>query len=200
MKKAYVFVPIFLLAVFIITVITPIITMSEDISTKVFRLHILANSDENNDQELKLYVRDKVLAEAGEIFYDCKSLNDAISVTKDSISTIQSIVDNAIKEKGYNYTAKLKVTKEFFNTRYYNNFTLPAGTYDCLKIEIGKAMGHNWWCVMYPNVCLSGCTEEFDKELSDEELSFITNDKYIVKFKIVEIYEKIKLDIEDKIN
>lgn len=199
MKKTYIFAPIFLIAVFVITIISPMITMSEDISSKVFRLHILANSDEDFDQQLKLYVRDEILNTTNDIFSNCSSVDDAVIATSKNLETIIDTANKAIESKGYNYKAMAYVTKEFFDTRVYDGFTLPAGYYDTLMIEIGEGRGHNWWCVMYPSVCLSGCTDDLRGELSDEEMTFVTSDKYIVKFKIVEIYEKIKLDIKDKI-
>lgn len=173
--------------------------MSEDISNKVFRLHILANSDEQFDQDLKLLVRDEILSNSNDIFKNCDSVSDAISVSNDNIQYLNNIANKVIRDNGYNYNSRVFVSKEYFNTRVYDDFTLPAGYYDCLKIIIGEGKGHNWWCVMYPSVCISGCTDDFGKELTDEELSFIKNDRYIVKFKFVEIYEKIKLDIKNKI-
>ena len=103
-----------------------------------------------------------------------------------------------IRQNGYDYKAKVKLTKEYYNTRKYDNFILPAGMYDSLKITIGNAEGHNWWCVMFPTVCLSGCTSDFDKYLTDEEKDLIFNDKYVVKFKIIEIYEKLKYKLNNQ--
>ena len=171
---------------------SPLINMSENISEKVFRMHILANSDSVSDQNLKLKVRDEVLKQTNILFKDCDNKEEAIEVSSKNIVLLKSIVDKTILENGYDYTSRVFVKKEFFNTREYEKFTLPAGNYDCLKIEIGQGRGKNWWCVMFPAVCVSGCTEEFDKTLSDEEIKMVESKNKIIKFKAVEIYERIK--------
>ncbi|MGN0523711.1 MAG: stage II sporulation protein R [Eubacterium sp.] len=191
-KKLYVFVPIFLCALLVVVSITPTITMSESISQKVFRLHILANSDSEQDQQLKLRVRDKMLDSSVDLYSQCNSVEDAVNVSKNEIAVFKETARKVIAYYGYDYDVRAYVTKEYFETREYDGFTLPAGVYDCLKIEIGEGKGHNWWCVMYPSVCLSGCTDDFDSTLTDEEKKLIEADDYVVKFKIVEIYEKFK--------
>ena len=191
-KKLLVFTPIFLSAVLITALITPIINMSEDISEKVFRMHILANSDSESDQALKLKVRDEVLKLTGDIFNNCINVEDAVNSAKNNLDKIKKTVDRTIQNNGYSYSSKVYIIKEFFSTREYDSFTLPAGIYDSLKIEIGQGKGHNWWCVMFPSVCVSGCTSDFDETLSEEERNMIESGKYVVRFKIVEIYERIK--------
>ncbi len=191
-KKLLVFVPIFLCALLVVVSITPTITMSESISQKVFRLHILANSDSQEDQQLKLRVRDKILQESEEMFSSCNSVDEAINISRESIDKLKNISRQVIAYYNYDYDVRAYVTKEYFETREYDNFTLPAGIYDCLKIEIGQGKGHNWWCVMYPSVCISGCTDDFDLTLTEDEKQLIESDNYVIKFKVVEIYEKIK--------
>lgn len=190
--KKFVFVPVFLAFVIIFSVFTPVVTMSEDISNKVFRLHIIANSDSDEDQNLKLKVRDKVLLISNEIYEDCNSTLSAINVTNNNIDYIRNTSQRVIAYYGYDYPVKAYVSKEYFNTREYDGFTLPAGIYNCLKIVIGEGKGKNWWCVMFPQVCLSGCTDDFDNYLTEDEKKMLTSGGYKVKFKIVEIYERIK--------
>lgn len=194
-KKLFIFVPVFLCAVIAITAITPVITVSEDISSKVFRLHILANSDSDEDQALKLKVRDKILSVSEDLYGNCSSVEDAVNISKKNIKLFKETAQKVIAFYGYEYDTRVYVTKEYFNTRVYDDFTLPAGIYDSLKIEIGEGKGHNWWCVMFPSVCLSGCTDDFDETLTPEEQEMIKSGKYIVRFKAVEIYEKIKSKI-----
>ena len=197
MKKAiYIFTPIFLCLVLVISAFSSTVEMSEDISSKVFRLHILANSNEDYDQELKLKVRDEVLLLSEEIFSSCKTAREAVDSARNSIDLITEKAKETIILNGYNYDVKAYVTKEYFKTRKYNNFSLPAGIYDSLKIEIGKGSGKNWWCVMFPSVCLSGCTDDFKKSLTDEEIRMIEEDEFIVKFKVIEILESIKNRIQ----
>ena len=191
-KKIFLFIPVFLSFVILISSLFPIINMSESISDKVFRLHILANSDEAYDQELKLKVRDKILLLSKELYDGCESVEQAVNVSNNNLALIKETAQKVISFYGYDYEARVYVTKEYFNTRKYDNFSLPAGVYDSLKIEIGEGKGKNWWCVMFPSVCLSGCTSDFDEVLTEEEKELIESDKYIIKFKAVEIYENIK--------
>lgn len=194
-KKLFIFVPLFLVFTVIFTLITPAVAMSEDISTKVFRLHILANSDSEDDQKLKLKVRDKILSVSDKMYNNCATVDDAVNTAKNNIDLFESTAAKVIIDNGYTYPVKAYVTKEYFDTRKYDNFTLPAGEYDSLKIEIGSAKGHNWWCVMFPSVCISRCVDDFDKSLSNDEIKMITDGKYKYKFKVVEVYEKIKSKI-----
>ena len=192
MKKVYVFVPLFLCLIVASSVMTTCLKMSEDISDKVFRLHILANSDEKYDQSLKLAVRDEILKISEVVYNNCKSVDEAIESTNSNIELFEKTALNVIKSYGFNYDVSVYTAKEFFNTRQYDDFTLPAGIYDSLKIEIGEAKGHNWWCVMFPSVCLSGCVSDFEESLSEEEIKMIESDKYVIRFKTVEIVERIK--------
>ncbi len=191
MKKIYVFIPLFLIFVIIFTLLTPVAAMSEDISNKVFRLHIIANSNSTEDQKLKLKVRDNIMKEAAELFSDCSNINDAVRVSENNMKDICNIAQKTVSFYGYSYQIKAFVTKEFFNIREYDGFTLPAGIYNCLKIVIGEGNGKNWWCVMFPQVCISGCIDDFEPYLSDKEMEMITSGGYSVRFKVIEIYKKI---------
>ncbi len=196
-KTIRIFVPIFLFLLIASAYLSPFIETSERISNDVFRLHILANSDSKDDQNLKLKVRDAVLEKGREIFLNCSSLNEVIAAGKSNIELFADTARRCIRENGYNYDVRVYVDHEYFNTRAYENITLPGGIYNALKIEIGEAKGKNWWCVMFPAICLSAVTEsEMDKYLDDEEIQLINSDeKYEIRFKIVEIYEKIKSKI-----
>lgn len=193
-RKLKIFVPLFLVFAFIFSYISPFIQTSENISKEVFRLHILANSDRDDDQQLKLKVRDSVLKESEQLFKESGSLEETINICKNNIGIFQKAAEKCIKENGYDYPVKVYVDKEYFNTREYDSITLPSGIYNALKIEIGEGSGKNWWCVMFPAICLSSATEEeLDDYLSDEEMEIVNSDsKYEVRFKIVELYEKIK--------
>ncbi len=194
-KKIAVFVPVFLAFILFICSFVPLITTGESISNKVLRLHIIANSDSDYDQNVKLKVRDEVLKLSGDMFADCKTLEDAKNVSQNNIDLIQSIANNTLSSLGCSEAATVAVAKEYFSTRIYDDFTLPAGIYDSIKIVIGNGEGHNWWCVMFPQVCLSGCTKDLEDDLTNEEIKMIHSKDYIVKFKAVEIYEKLKYKI-----
>lgn len=191
-KKFLLFVPIFMVLVVMFSTLSPIIAMSENISTKVFRLHILANSNEDYDQELKMKVRNKVLEATEDLYANCNSVEEAKQITIKNISLIENTAQKVVAFYGYDYDVDVEVCEEYFNTRYYEGFTMPAGLYSCLKINIGEAKGKNWWCVMFPSVCVSGCTEDFEKSLTQEEIELICSKNYIIRFKTVEVYENIK--------
>ena len=195
-KRIYLFVPIFLVFCILFSFLSPMIVTSENISQKVFRLHILANSDSAEDQNLKLGVRDYVLQKSASIFEDADSLEQAIEKANSNIDEFEKYAKQAIEKLGYDYPVSVKVDKEYFDTRTYDNFYMPAGVYNCLKIIIGEGKGHNWWCVMYPTVCISACTNDFDKVLTKEEKKMITSKKYIPKFKMLEIVNKLKNKIK----
>ncbi|MGN0528602.1 MAG: stage II sporulation protein R [Eubacterium sp.] len=194
-RKFIVFSAVFLCSVVLVSTVTPAITMSESISTKVFRLHILANSDSEADQSLKMKIKDKIISFSSGLYNNCENVQDAIKVSQDNVYNFKQTAQKVIAFYGYDYDTKVYVTKDYFPTRKYDNFTLPAGEYDCLKIIIGEGKGHNWWCVMFPEVCVSAYSEESDRfegYLTEEEIKMIQSKGYAVRFKAVEIYEKIK--------
>lgn len=191
-KKLLLFVPIFIISLIAFSTISPVISMSNDISKKVLRLHILANSDSKEDQELKFKIRDEILKNSNS-FSNCNNIYDAVLTANNNIEVFTKLARKVIEENGYNYDVKVYVDNEYFNVREYNDFALPSGYYNTIKIVIGQGKGHNWWCVMYPSVCISGCTKDFDKVLTKEEKRIITSKKYIPKFKLIEIINKLKM-------
>lgn len=173
--------------------IIPFDAQCKSLEKDIFRLHILANSDNECDQELKLKVRDKVLSYTNTLYENCNSKEDTINVTRDNLVNIINVAQNEVYNNGYNYDVKGTITNMYFNTRQYGEFTVPSGFYDALRITIGKAEGHNWWCVMYPSFCLGESSDLEKSNLSDSEKNLITDDsEYKVKFQIVEWFEKVK--------
>lgn len=179
----------------LVTQTSALISTAENINDKVLRLHILANSDSEYDQQLKLEIKDYIIEKTGYLFEKSESLEDAVNNVEEHLYEIENYAKEVIYKKGYNYSVKAYVKKEYFDTRKYDNFYMPAGVYNSLKIIIGDGKGHNWWCVMYPSVCLSGCIDDFDKELTEEEKKLLISEKFVPKFKIIEIYEKLKFKI-----
>lgn len=182
---------------FVLTVIYSVIpfqAVCAEIPNDVFRFHILANSDSEEDQALKLKVRDKVLERTKILFDTANSKSDAEKFVKANLETIEKIAQNEVYKNGYNYPVKAEVVNMHFDTRYYESYTLPSGMYDALRITIGNAKGHNWWCVMYPSICISMVDEGKDRAkdaLSDDEYSVVTDNKVEYKFFIVELFQKI---------
>lgn len=158
----------------------------------VLRLHILANSDTQADQQLKLDVRDKVLTYISPLYESVSTKDEALEITEDNLELIENIALSVVQDYGCDYSVQAKVMSRFFDTRYYEDFTMPAGVYDTLQIEIGQAKGKNWWCVMYPTLCVGASTKESMKDdLTLEEYEVISSPNLEFKFKIVEYFEKI---------
>ena len=182
---------------FIIAVIYSVIPFQaqcENISNDVFRLHVLANSDSEYDQSIKLKVRDRVLEYTENMFKNAASKEQAESLTTENLSEIEKAANDELKRLGCNYTAKAEIKNMYFTTREYSAYTLPSGMYDALRITLGKGEGHNWWCVMYPSICLSSAVEQDEKAkqaLSDNEYDVVKNEKYEYKFKVVELFERL---------
>ncbi|MBQ8539630.1 MAG: stage II sporulation protein R [Ruminococcus sp.] len=163
------------------------------LQSDVLRLHILANSDSATDQQLKLEVRDKVIAKIAPLYEKVENKEQAIDVTKANLGLIEQVAQTVVDSHNADYNVNAIVTNEFFGTRYYDDFTMPAGMYDTLQITIGEAQGKNWWCVMYPTLCVGASSKiSMEEDLSDDEYKVITSQDIEYKFKIVEYYESIK--------
>ncbi len=181
---------------FVICVIFSIIPFNaqcKNVSNEVFRLHILANSDSDFDQKLKLNVRDKVLEFTNSLYQNAKSKKNAETLTFNNLQKIADIAKTEIVKNGYSYPVKAELKRMYFNTRYYGRVTMPSGFYNALRITIGKGEGHNWWCVMYPSLCVGASTDYNSlKENTDkDEYRIMTENGYEFKFKALEYFEKI---------
>ena len=198
MKFNKIFIPLFLTFTIIIGIAQPVVAAvktSEDISNKVFRLHILANSNSTEDQNTTLMLKNFILENSKDVIGG-KTLDEAISNAKNNRKEITEMCNEYLKSIGIDYKVVVSVVKEYFKTRVYDDFTLPAGKYNSLKIELGEAKGHNWWCIVFPSVCLSACTESMNDYLNEDEMKLVSN-TYSPKFKVVEIYESAKEKIKN---
>ena len=162
-----------------------------EIYEDTLRLHILANSDSDADQSLKLKIRDNLLNKYGEVLKEGDSIENAKAMVEGLLPEIETDVRRWIEELGYKYNATAMLGVEWYETRKYEGFTLPAGYYSSLRIIIGEGDGENWWCVMYPPLCMEMATESAPADdglidYSDEELLLIKSEGYQVKFKILE--------------
>lgn len=191
-KKLFVFLPLLLIFTLLFGSLSYTNDASNDISNKVLRMHVLANSNSIEDQKLKIAVKNNILKSTRELFTDCDNLEESIEIAQRNTELIKASAQEVIKKYNKNYDVKVYVDNEFFDVREYKDFTLPSGNYNTVKIVIGEGKGKNWWCVMYPAVCISACSDDFDKALTKEEKKLITSKKYIPKFKILEIINKIK--------
>ncbi|MCH5193704.1 MAG: stage II sporulation protein R [Oscillospiraceae bacterium] len=171
----------------------------KDITDTVFRLHILANSDSDADQQLKLKVRDAVLENCSCIFEGAESAEEAAEAARSHMTEIQRTAERVIAENGADYPVRCEVTEMEFDKRIYDSITMPAGRYQALRLTIGSAEGKNWWCVMFPPLCLPAVTdtdealEEFNGVFTEEELDMLSNaENYECRFYFLELYRKIK--------
>lgn len=190
--------PIYALCTLIATLLITI--MPTDAEAQIYedtiRLHILANSDSDEDQALKIEIRDRLLDQYGSLLCTTDSIEDAKKTAEDLIFNIEKDAYAWIKELGYDYDVRATLTEEWYDTREYDGFTLPAGYYTSLRVIIGEGEGKNWWCVMYPPLCTEIATErapmdDYVINYSKAEIQLITGGKYKVKFKILEDLSRV---------
>ncbi|MEE1281894.1 MAG: stage II sporulation protein R [Acutalibacteraceae bacterium] len=192
----------FLKAVFTAFILSFIITQTfftaecEEIPKNILRFHILANSDSEEDQALKIKVRDHILEKADDMFKNADNKTEAVHITKTNLKKIIGDAQQYVYSMGYDYKVSGEIVQDmYFDTRQYDNFTLPAGRYDAFRIIIGEGEGHNWWCVMFPPMCISMAEDNSDlaQVLTEEQMDIAENQtNYEYKFKIVEIYNKLR--------
>ena len=161
-----------------------------------------ANSDSQEDQALKLLVRDRILEETAEIFSGSASRDEAILAAQEALPRILDTARQAIREEGFSYSVSGKVERVYFNTRQYDSAILPAGVYDAVQIRIGKAEGKNWWCVLFPPLCVGAalpedCGEWEEGDILSAEESAVMEEiekisvEFVPKFAAVEWVEEI---------
>ncbi|MBQ4313289.1 MAG: stage II sporulation protein R [Clostridia bacterium] len=164
-----------------------------DIRDNVLRLHILANSDTAEDQSLKLAVRDAILEASQDIFSGCGSIDEARAAARERLDAIREQAIEVIRALGYDYDVTVELSETYFSTREYDDITLPAGIYEAVQVRIGEAEGHNWWCVMFPMMCLPGSSESdsLSDVLSSGQMDIVQADGYEVRLRCVELYEQL---------
>ncbi len=168
-----------------------------EIYDKTLRLHVPANSDSDVDQAVKLKVRDAVIDYLKKPLADCKTKEEAVEKVQSLTDEISKEANKVLKANGMDYTSKVSVVKEEYPRRDYEDISLPAGVYTSLKIELGKAEGQNWWCVLFPQVCIGSAkpTETLaEVGFTPNQIRLLTKHEdyeYVVKFKLVEIVQSI---------
>ena len=175
-------------------------SISNDLQNQIFRLHIIANSNSFEDQKLKIKVRDKIVDYLQS--YSFNNKDDLINYVTTHQETINNIVQKTISENGFSYRSTIEIGNSFYPKKNYNNITLPSGNYDGLKIKIGNASGKNWWCILFPPMCL---INESTCELSGESENILYNNlnresssvifsnspNYKFKFKIIDFINRL---------
>ena len=194
-----------LLAVVGVFLLSGAVTMEAQsaLADKVVRLHVLANSDSEADQALKLAVRDAVL-KATELFLDeVESREEAAVVLKGQLPFLQKTAERALAEQGSAYPVEVRLENAEFPTKTYDGFALPAGEYLALRVLIGKAAGQNWWCVVFPPLCHTAASEvpevAVSAGLTSAQVRLITEEDggYVLKFKCVELWQRLRAALDE---
>ena len=166
------------------------------LADSVLRLHVLANSDSQADQQLKEKVRDRVLAEAQAILPPGAGLEQARRVLGDNLERLAAAGADVVEEEGYAYPVAASLEQTWFPTKEYKDFSLPAGEYEALRVVIGEGGGQNWWCVVFPPLCLASVSETAEQTalesgLSEQQVALMTGESEgsVVKFKAIELWE-----------
>ena len=166
----------------------------EAIRENTVRLHIVATSDSPEDQALKLQVRDAVLARSDELFGDLEDKEEALDAIREKLPAIEEAAEAALRENGCQEPVRAGVTNLYFDIkRYGDRAILPAGEYDALQLVIGEGQGHNWWCVMFPPLCVPTASEQTPDSVYGEAAGEIDPAQGVeVKFKVVEWFEGVQ--------
>jgi len=177
----------------------------QELASKMIRLHVIANSDSEEDQSLKLKVRDCVIETVGSLLEGERNIENAADIISRNIPDIEEKAEKVLVENGSLYKVEAELGIEEHQTREYDTFTLPAGFYKSLRIKIGDASGQNWWCVVFPPLCFTAAAE-FEETaeaagLTDEEIKLIADqdNKVVFKFKILEIVQRIWMFLKQRV-
>ena len=187
-----------LAVVVLLCFLTSIVLMAEaeELSDKMIRLHVIANSDSEEDQALKLAVRDAVLSYVTDKLESADDREEARAVLEENLDEIAALAEEVISEYGYTYEAAAEIGMEEYPTREYDTFSLPAGRYLSLRLTLGEGKGRNWWCVVFPPVCLSSASREelavMDFTSSEIDLMTAENTGYVLRFRLVELLGELK--------
>ena len=172
----------------------------EDIADKLIRFHVIANSDSDEDQALKLKVRDKIIEKMAVKLENIENLDEARDILVSRVDEVTNIAKEVIVEEGYNYDVNTMLSNENFPDKIYGDYIFPQGNYEAYRVIIGDGMGQNWWCVMFPPLCFvdeskntvdSSKLEDSIKSIESEDEHNNENNKVIYKFKIIEVFNKI---------
>lgn len=174
----------------------------DQLSERVVRLHVLANSDGEKDQGLKLKVRDRVLARATELLTQARDRGEAETLLRSALPELEELAARELRANGCDYPVRAELTDTEFPTREYDGFTLPAGEYLALRVVIGQGAGRNWWCVVFPPLCTAASadvpTAALAAGLTEDQVRLITEEDrgYVLKFKAVEWWEELRARLE----
>lgn len=166
---------------------------SEGIRERVVRLHVLAHDDSEEEQALKLLVRDAVSAEATRLVGEAATRDEVVSRLREGLPQLQAAGQRCVCEAGYAHAVRAELTDMYFTTRTYDSGTYPAGVYEAVRVTIGDGAGRNWWCVLYPPLCVSAAmaAPTAEEVLTDGQCAVVNTPPYAVRFKLVEWWESL---------
>lgn len=170
-----------------------------ELADSVIRFHVIANSDSREDQDLKLAVRDRVLARAEELYPEGATLEEAQAALEGHLNVLAAAGREVVEERGYDYPVAATLEDCWFPTKEYEGFALPAGNYTALRVTIGEGKGQNWWCVAFPPLCLGAASETVDQaaqagHFTPDQGALVTRDSegYVLKFKAMELLGELQ--------
>ena len=170
----------------------------ETVREEVLRLHVIANSDSEKDQFVKLLVRDRLLEVGASCFRNAENANDALNAVTACKAQLTQAANDVLLANAMPYTAEIEIRNEYFDTRTYEHTTLPAGVYLAVRVVLGQGTGKNWWCVMFPPLCLPAVTHDATDGFLEANGDVLeAQDGYEVRFKIVEWYESLRQKIKE---
>ncbi len=191
---------VFCVCVLILMAIMPFLPVrgEGEVYDSTIRLHVLANSDSAEDQALKLKVRDEIVKATSELSKDCSTFDEAKKIYGDNLDALKNVAEEVIRKEGYDYGVYVTLGEEYYPEREYESVRLPSGRYTSLKINIGESEGKNWWCVLFPPLCVeaSRAEEEFIQTgFTPNQIKVLTDSespRYVVRFRLLEWMQEIK--------
>lgn len=176
----------------LISLFAPMLAGYDAVRSDTLRLHILANSDSSADQAVKLEVRDAILQAQGQVLGGASTKEEALRSARAALPEIERIANETLAANGCTYRATARLENLYFATKDYRDFTLPAGRYDAVRVELGEHEGHNWFCVLFPPLCVPAAVDADDAPAySDEEEADVTS-PYKIEFAAVEAVERVR--------
>ena len=175
-----------------------LVAQQQALADKLIRFHVVADSDSSRDQALKLCVRDALIEALTPLSAQADSREEMAALLNRSLPFIKTRAEQILRARGCTDSVEVTLAEEPFPTRYYDTFTLPAGTYLSLRVRLGSAEGQNWWCVCFPSLCRSACTQDMKADaagagFSEDEIEWMTNsDQYVIRFKLLEWIQALK--------
>ncbi len=170
----------------------PFASACSEVREDTLRLHIVADSDSEADQSVKLAVRDAVVKLCADGFSEAEGFCEALARAEAALPEIERAANEVLKREGFGYSAHAEIRRMYFDARSYGEVTLPSGVYTALRVTLGSGEGKNWWCVLYPSLCIASSSEDALEEYSENERTVVLGgERYAVRFKLEEWFREL---------